>query len=98
MAHCSNMSKLLMTGGWSERSSDSDSSSIICRTSASKSPIMRQSSEEYCRPKPRPRDDWSLPTSITTCRTYASSVLSLAEQHNPTNAALDSGGEWTPSR
>jgi hypothetical protein len=85
-------------GEWSERSSDSDNSSIIYRTSTSESPITRLSSEGYHRPRPHPRGGWSSPTSTTTCRIYASSVWSLEEQHNPTNAMPDSGTGWTPSR
>jgi hypothetical protein len=52
MARYSNMSKSPMTGEWSERSSDSDNSSIIYWTSASESPIMRPSSEECHRLRP----------------------------------------------
>jgi hypothetical protein len=52
MVHCSNMSKSPVIGEWSERSSDSDNSSIIYRTSASKSPITRLSSEECRKLKP----------------------------------------------
>jgi hypothetical protein len=59
---------------WSERSSNSDNLSIICRTSTSELPIMRLSSEECHRPRPPPRDGWSSPTLTTMCRTYASSV------------------------
>jgi hypothetical protein len=98
MVRCLSMSKSPMIGEWSERSSNSDNLSIICRTSASESPIMRLSSEEYHRPRPHQRDGWSLPTSTTMCRTYASSVWSLEEQHNPTNAAPNNGRGWTPSR
>jgi hypothetical protein len=87
-----------MIGEWSEKSSDSDSSSIICRTSASESPITRLSSEEYHKPNPHQKGDWSSPISIISRRTYASSVLNLEEQHDPTNAALDNGRGWTPSR
>jgi hypothetical protein len=98
MAHCSSMSRLLTIGEWSERSSNSDSSSIICQTSTSKSPITRLSLEECHKPRPWPRGDWSSPTLTTTRRTYTSSVLNLEEQHDPTNTAPDSGGGWTPSR
>jgi hypothetical protein len=92
------MSKSSMIGEWLERSSDSDNSSIICRTSASESLITRLSSEGYHRLRPHPRDGWSSPTSTTMRRTYASSVWSLEEQHDPTDAVPDSGRGWTPSR
>jgi hypothetical protein len=97
-ARCSSMLRLLTIGEWSERSSDSDSSSIICRTSTSKSPITRLSSEEYRRPRPWPRDGWSSPTSITMRWTYASSVLNLEEEHDPTSVAPNNGEGWIPSR
>jgi hypothetical protein len=98
MACYSNMSKSLTTGGWLERSCDSDSLSTTYRTSAFKLPIIRLSSEECCRLKPQLRGIWSSPISTTTRWTYVSSVLNLEEQHEPTNITTDSGGEWIPSR
>jgi hypothetical protein len=46
------MLKSRTTGGWSKKSSDSDSSSIIYWTSTSESPIIRLSSEESRRLRP----------------------------------------------
>jgi hypothetical protein len=52
-ACCSNTLKLLTIGEWSEKSSNSDNSSTIYRTSASESPIMRPNLKEYCRLRPQ---------------------------------------------
>jgi hypothetical protein len=99
MAHCSNTSKLLTIGEWSEKSSDSDSLNTIYRTSASESPITRLSSKGYHRLKPQQRGAWNLPTSTISRQTSVSSAaLSLEEEQGLTNAITDSGAVWNPSR
>jgi hypothetical protein len=91
--------RLLTTGKWSEKSSDSDSSSIIYQTSASESPIMRLSSKECHKLKPRQKGVWSSPTPITMHQTSVSSAaLSHEEEQEPTNAITDNGVVWNPSR
>jgi hypothetical protein len=99
MAHCSSTSKSLTTGEWSEKSSDSDSSSIIYRTSASESPITRPNSREYHRLRPQRRDTWSSPTSTIMRQISVSSVApSLEGEQGPTSVITNSGAAWSPSR
>jgi hypothetical protein len=80
MARCLNTSRLLMTGEWLERSSNSDSSSIIYRTSTSELPITKLNSRGCHKPRPQRKDIWSLPISIITQQTSVSSVPPTPEE------------------
>jgi hypothetical protein len=99
MAHCSNTSRSLMTGEWSERSSDSDSLNTIYWTFAFKLPIMRPNSKACCRLKPHQRGIWNSPT-LTTLRQTSMSLVPpiLKEAKDLLTATTNNGVVWNPSR
>jgi hypothetical protein len=93
MVHCLSMSKPLMIGEWSAKSSSSSSLNITYWTFASESPISRLSFKECHKPKPLQKGDWNWPTSITSCLTSMSlAPLSPVEEGEITVPTRDNGG------
>jgi hypothetical protein len=96
---CLSTSRLLTIGGWSERSSDSDSLNTTYQTSASESPITRLNSKGYRRLRPCQRGVWSSPILTTSRQTSMSSAPpTLEEEKGPLTTIIDSGTVWNPSR
>jgi hypothetical protein len=87
-----------MTGEQLERSFNSASSSIICVTSASKSPILKQNAEECHRPNLHQRGGWSSPVSSILCRTSVSSPDLSLEEGEIIEGMTNNGVAWIPSR
>jgi hypothetical protein len=94
-----NILKPLMTGEWSAKSFNSSSSSIICQTSTSESPIWRLNSEGYHRLNPHPREDWNSPILTISCLTFMSlAPPSPVEEGEIIMDTKGSGEAWSPSR
>jgi hypothetical protein len=92
------MSRSPMTGEWLRKSSDSDSSSIICVTSAYESPIWRPKPEECRKPNRWQKGGWSSPTSTSSCRTSVFYQDLKPEEGEITEGIVNSGAVWIPFR